>query len=116
MRQLLVGRHAALTVGLVVCGLAWGLTNFGFLLWLPSNLVKLGVDAAGASALLARSAVIALPGIGVVIWLYHRWSSVRSLVLFIALSVAALLAFFVMAVLDRGSPAATTAAPRWRCW
>jgi putative MFS transporter len=55
--------------------MAWGLVNFGFVLWLPVNLVQMGVDAAGASALLARSAIIALPGIGVVIWLYHRWSS-----------------------------------------
>ena len=110
MRQLLVGRHASLTVGLVVCGLAWGLTNFGFLLWLPSNLVKLGVDAAGASALLARSAIIALPGIGIVVWLYHRWSSVRSLILFIALNVTALLAFLLMALISNGTPAVTTAA------
>jgi MFS transporter, putative metabolite:H+ symporter len=110
MRELMRGRHAMLTLGLVVCGMAWGLTNFGFLLWLPSNLVKLGIDAAGASGLLARSAVIALPGIGVVVWLYHRWSSVRSLVLFIALSVGALLAFLLMALLEHGSPVMTTAA------
>jgi putative MFS transporter len=87
-----------------------GLVNFGFLLWLPVNLVKLGVDPAGASALLARSAFIALPGIGVVVWLYHRWSSVRSLVLFIALTAAALLAFVAMALLDLRSAALTTAA------
>lgn len=110
MRQLLRGRHAGLTVGLVVCGVAWGLSNFGFLLWLPSNLVKLGIDAAGANILLARSAIISLPGIAIVVWLYHRWSSVRSLVLFIALTVCALLAFFFMATFNLGSPTATTAA------
>ena len=110
LRQLLRGRHATLTLGLAVCGVAWGLTNFGFLLWLPSNLVKLGIDASGASALLARSAVIALPGIAIVVWLYHRWSSVRSLILFIVLSVGALLAFLLMAIFERGSPALTTAA------
>ncbi|MFK2904240.1 MFS transporter [Dyella ginsengisoli] len=110
LRQLLRGRHAAISWGLVVCGTAWGLVNFGFLLWLPVNLVKLGVDPAGASALLARSAFIALPGIGVVVWLYHRWSSVRSLVLFIALTAAALLAFVAMALLDLRSAVLTTAA------
>ena len=44
------------------------------------------------------------------VWLYHRWSSVRSLVLFIALTAAALLAFVAMAVLGLRSAVLTTAA------
>lgn len=107
MRQLLQGRHAALTWGLVVAGVSWGLVSFGFLLWLPLNLVGLGVDAGAASALLARSAVLALPGIGVVIWLYHRWSSIKSLVLFIALTTLALLAFSAMGLAEVRSTTAT---------
>ena len=109
LRQLLRGRHARITWGLLVCGMAWGLVNFGFVLWLPVNLAQLGVDARAASALLARSAVYALPGIGVVIWLYHRWSSVRSLVLFIALTALALLAFAAMAVSGVRAPGLTVA-------
>lgn len=93
MRQLLRGRHASLTWALILCGTGWGLVNFGFLLWLPSNLTALGVDAAAASALLAKSAVYALPGIAVVVWLYHRWSSFLTLVGFTLLTVAALLGF-----------------------
>ena len=110
MRQLLRGRHAPISWGLTVCGVAWGLANFGFLLWLPTNLVELGVDASQASALLARSAVLALPGIGVVIWLYHRWSSIKSLVLFIALTTLSLLAFFAMGLAQLQSAAATVVA------
>ena len=110
MRQLLRGRHARITWGLVMCGLAWGLVNFGFVLWLPVNLVGMGVDAAGVSALLARSAILALPGIGVVIWLYHKWSSFKSLVLFIALTALALLAFFAMGLAGVRSEGATVAA------
>lgn len=110
MRQLLRGRNARITWGLMVCGVAWGLVNFGFLLWLPSNLIELGVDAAGASALLARSAVLALPGIGVVVWLYHRWSTIKSLVLFIALTTLMLMAFFVMGLIELRSAAVTIVA------
>jgi putative MFS transporter len=98
------------TWGLLTCGVAWGLANFGFVLWLPVNLSELGVDPKAASALLARSAVYALPGIAVVIWLYHRWSSFRALVLFIALSTCALLAFFAIAITNLRSDVATVAA------
>ncbi|MGY4514944.1 MFS transporter [Lysobacter sp. HA18] len=92
MRMLMRGRHARITAGLVVCGVAWGLVNFGVLLWLPVNLTALGVDAKATSGLLAKSAIYALPGIAVVVWLYHRWSSYRALVLFIGLTVLSLIA------------------------
>lgn len=110
MRALLRGRHARITVGLCVCGLSWGLVNFGFLLWLPGNLVKLGVDAHGASEWLAQSAVLALPGIGAVVWLYQRWSSIRTLVLFIALTALALIGFFVIGMADAQNGAAVIVA------
>jgi putative MFS transporter len=88
--------RSAITFGLICCGLAWGLVNFGFLLWLPTSLGNMGMDPAAASALLARSALLALPGTLLVIWLYHRWSSVKTLVLFILLTAATLLAFFAV--------------------
>jgi putative MFS transporter len=94
--QLLRGSHARITIGLLIGGVAWGLANFGFLLWLPTNLRAMGLDGDTVSKLLARSAVLALPGIALVIWLYHRWSSIRALVLFIALTAAALVAFSVL--------------------
>ena len=109
LRALLHGRHARISWGLLVCGLAWGLVNFGFVLWLPVNLAQLGVDAHAANALLARSAVYALPGIGVVVWLYSRWSSVRALVLFIALTTLALLAFAAMDLVGLRSQPLTVA-------
>jgi putative MFS transporter len=94
----------------VVCGLAWGLVNFGFVLWLPANLQRLGLDARAASALMAQSALLAVPGIALVVWLYQRWSRFRSLVLFVALTVVALLAFAVVDVAGIRSDAMTIAA------
>jgi putative MFS transporter len=96
MLYLMRGAHASITWGLVVCGLAWGLVNFGFLLWLPTNLAAKGMDGGTASALLASSAGFALLGIPLVTWLYHRWSSIKALALFSILTVLSLLLFFVM--------------------
>ena len=93
LREMLHGRHARITLALMMCGLAWGLVNFGFVLWLPANLHKLGLDARAAGALMAQSALLAIPGTAVVVWLYQRWSSFKSLVLFVALTVLALLSF-----------------------
>jgi MFS transporter, putative metabolite:H+ symporter len=109
-RQLLRGRHARISWALLVCGTAWGLTNFGFLLWLPVNLTELGVDPKAISALLAKSAIYALPGIALVIWLYQRWSSFRALVLFIAFSAATLLTFAAMGTFDVRSESAVIVA------
>ena len=91
VHQLLRGRHAAISWGLIICAVAWGLVNFGFLLWLPQSLEKMGMDARECAQLLARSAILALPGIVLVVVLYQRWSSIRTLVLFIGLTALALL-------------------------
>jgi putative MFS transporter len=102
--------HSSITLGLVMGGVAWGLVNFGFLLWLPVNLGRMGMDAGAASGLIARSALLALPGVLLVIALYHRWSSIRSLVLFIVLTSLTLLAFFAMGIAQVRSTTAIVAA------
>jgi putative MFS transporter len=71
--------YLGLTAALTLAALAWGLVNFGILLWLPSALVGEGHSVAAASALIARSTLIAAPTIIVVTWLYHAWSTKGSL-------------------------------------
>jgi putative MFS transporter len=108
--RLMRGAHTNVTYGLLVCGVGWGLVNFGFLLWLPTNLRSMGMDAGAAGALLARSALLALPGIALVIWLYHSWSSIRTLVLFILLTALSLLMFVGMDLAGAQSTTAMVAA------
>ncbi|HKZ09177.1 MAG TPA: MFS transporter [Rhodanobacteraceae bacterium] len=110
LRQMLRGRHATITLALMACGLAWGLVNFGFVLWLPANLHKLGLDAGAAGTLMAQSALLAIPGIALVVWLYQRWSSFKTLVLFVALTVLALLAFAAIEVAGLRAQSFTIAA------
>lgn len=72
----LLGLAAALTL----TALAWGLVNFGVLLWLPGSLVASGRNMGLASALIARSTLIAVPTIALTTYLYTVWSTKRVLV------------------------------------
>ena len=78
------------TVALSVAAVAWGLVNFGLLLWMPALLVAKGYSVAVASRLLAASSLIALPTVFVAAALYGRWSSKGALLGAIALSAAGL--------------------------
>ena len=95
-RQLFAPPVGALSVGLILCGLAWGLVNFGFLLWLPFNLRSLGLAGGAAETVLAKSAVLALPGVLLVTFLYHKWSTVRTITLFVVVTAVALVGFFLL--------------------
>lgn len=87
----LLGLTAALTLG----ALAWGLVNFGLLLWLPATLVEEGLSVAAASGLIAKSTLISIPVVAVATWLYARWSSKYSLVLMMGLMAAGLVLFLL---------------------
>jgi putative MFS transporter len=93
MENLFKPPYIGQTAAVVLYGLSWGLVNYGFFLWLPSNLLASGFTVQSASALLAKSAIYALPGVAVAAWLYSRWSSRRTIVLVSAVTAAALLAF-----------------------
>ena len=83
--------YAAQTIALSVVALAWGLINFGLLLWMPAHLVAKGYSMGVSSGLLAASALIAVPTVFVAAWLYSRWSSKGAVIGAIALCGAGLL-------------------------
>ncbi len=66
---------AARTWALSIVAVAWGLINFGLLLWMPIHLVEKGYSMAVSSKLLSASALIAIPTVFVAAFLYSRWSS-----------------------------------------
>ncbi|HEX8233649.1 MAG TPA: MFS transporter [Caulobacteraceae bacterium] len=68
-------RFAGTTTALTVVALAWGLVNFGLLLWLPAELVARGYGVSAASRLISASSAVALPTVFAVAFLYSRWST-----------------------------------------
>lgn len=94
IRHLFRQPYVRLTIAVCFYGVAWGLVNWGFLTWLPSILQDdLHLDGKIANGLLAKAALIALPGCALVSWLYGFWSSKRTMILF-ALGTAAVLIGF----------------------
>jgi len=76
-------QHLRLTLALTFAALAWGLVNFGLMLWLPSALVAEGRSVGASSALIAQSTLIAAPVILASTWLYSAWSTKGSLIVMI---------------------------------
>ena len=56
----------------------------------------------------ALDQILALPGIVLVVWLYQRWSSIRTLVLFIGVTALSLLFFFLIDLVNVRISAVTT--------
>jgi len=81
-----------LRVALTLVALAWGFVNFGVLLWLPASLIAEGRSVGLTSALIARSALIAVPTVAVATYLYSLWSTKRVLILAIGITTLGLLA------------------------
>jgi putative MFS transporter len=76
------------------------------LLWLPDALVGEGISVDVASAILAKSSLIALPLMGLCTYLYSRWSTKWSLTLMIGIMTLGLLT-----VLSRGAHISALSSP-----
>lgn len=79
------------TLALNLAALAWGLVNFGVLLWTPASLKAAGYDVGEASKILFNSCLWALPACAATAWLYSRWSTKGTLVLTALVTSAGLL-------------------------
>ena len=95
MGELLRPPFLRATVVVVLLGLGIGLVSFGFQLWIPSNLQKLGLPEGDANRLLRNSAIIGFPLNFLVAWLYGFWSSKKTLILVTALTALSLFGFVV---------------------
>lgn len=96
LQELFKHPNLPLTLSLNFFGIAWGLVNFAFLLWLPTNLRNGGLTVGISDMILANSAIISFIGVPLAAWLHYRWSTKRSLVLFTAVLMVSLTAFIVL--------------------
>ncbi len=96
----LIGKTAALTIA----ALAWGLINFGLLLWLPNDLVAKGYSMAVSSKLLAESALIAFPTVFACTWIYSQWSTKWAFTTMVAITLAGLVWVLLLEQNVGGSP------------
>ena len=96
----LIGKVAALSIAAI----AWGLVNFGLMLWLPADLVAKGYSVGTSSKLLAQSALIAFPTVFLAAYLYSQWSTKWSLVASIGVTIAGLLGVLQLELAGIGSP------------
>jgi len=95
--------YVARTWALSIAAIAWGLINFGLLLWMPALLVAKGYSVAVSSQLLAASALIAVPTVFVAAALYGRWSSKGALVGAIVLTALGLVGIMVLELASPGN-------------
>jgi MFS transporter, putative metabolite:H+ symporter len=90
-KELVRGQFQATTATLNLAAAAWGLVNFGLLLWLPADLRARGFSVSGSNELLFYSSLLALPTTMLVAVLYSRWSTKWTLVILAVLTTFALI-------------------------
>jgi putative MFS transporter len=86
--QLLSPQFLGLTLTIGFLALGSGLVLFGFNLWIPTNLRKLGFTQ--ADTILHNAALLGLPLTFLVAWLYGFWSSKKTIILLGSLTATAL--------------------------
>jgi putative MFS transporter len=70
---------------LVAVAIAWGVVNFGLILWIPLGLNVMGMPINEVNSLLGYSALLALPGIIIVAFLSYKFGNNITLFLFLGI-------------------------------
>lgn len=91
--QLFRSPFGGLTLTVALLALGGGFVEFGFQLWIPSNLQKLGFSQAGSFAILRNAALIGFPLNFLIAWMYGFWSSKRTIILLTILTAASMIGF-----------------------
>jgi putative MFS transporter len=91
--QLFRRPYLGITVTVAILALGGGFVEFGFQLWIPSNLQRLGYTEAGSFQLLRNAALIGFPLNFLIAWMYGFWSSKQTIVLLTLLTAASMLGF-----------------------
>lgn len=94
-RRLFAAGHRGPTAALILLGFGVGLMTFGFQLWLPADLQRLGFTEVTATRVLRDSALLGLVLNVLTAWLYGFWSSKKTTILLAGLPAVALVALAV---------------------
>ena len=95
-RQLVAGPFRGLSGVVALFGLGVGLVTFGFQLWIPSNLQRLGFDEVTSSTILRDSALLGFPATFLIAALYGFWSSKKTMIVLGVITAASLLGFVIL--------------------
>src|SRR5665213_1306273 len=91
--QLFKSPFLGITATVSILALGGGFVEFGFELWIPTNLQHLGFSQAGSFKILRNAALIGFPLNFVIAWMYGFWSSKRTIVLLTLITAASMLGF-----------------------
>ena len=83
------------TLAITVLAVGVGLVTYGFQLWVPTNLQKLGFTAVASDYVVRNAAVIGLPFTVLLAWMYGAWGSRRTILAAAAVTAASLAVFAI---------------------
>src|SRR5665213_989827 len=91
--QLFKSPFLGITATVSILAIGAGFVEFGFELWIPSNLQHLGYNQADSFGILRNAALIGFPLNFLVAWMYGFWSSKKTIVLLTLITAASMLGF-----------------------
>ena len=94
--QLVASPFRGLSGVVALFGIGVGLVTFGFQLWIPSNLQRLGFDEVTSSTILRDSALLGFPATFLIAVLYGFWSSKKTMIVLGLVTAASLLGFVLL--------------------